>query len=100
MYDFLTGGLTAVNGGESYIKPLLVCGDSWIVRQSMNDQAKGLDSTGNVVDLTNNQGQATLVKDIPEYVRTQMVADMALRQPTYPVRIRGRHQRLISLTLV
>lgn len=105
MYDFLSGSLTAVNGGESQIKPLLVCGDSWVHRQSMDDQALELDSTGHVVGVKNNQGQPILIKDIPEYVQKQRVAVTILSGKSYPpeafpVRTRVDHEKSISLISV
>jgi hypothetical protein len=86
VYDFLSGSLTRVNAGNSVFRPMLVCGDSWVIRQSMSDQANALDGWGRVVPATDNYGEPLRIQDSLFYASEQRMTTAAKGQETFPVR--------------
>jgi hypothetical protein len=67
VYNFLRGIDTTVSAGQSTRRPLLVCGDSWTLRQRMSDQGHILDDAGRDIDAINEDGEPMSVADIGEY---------------------------------
>jgi PHD/YefM family antitoxin component YafN of YafNO toxin-antitoxin module len=51
----------------SAVKPLLVCGDSWVIRQTLNDQALNIDGMDRVIRITNKNGEPVLLGDDENY---------------------------------
>jgi hypothetical protein len=65
--DFLDDSNPATDGGLSAVKPLLVCGDSWVIRQTLNDQALNIDGMDRVIRITNKNGEPVLLGDDENY---------------------------------
>jgi hypothetical protein len=67
VYNFLRGTDSTVSAGRSTRKPLLVCGDSWTLRQSMNDEAYGLDSTDRRTVMKDKTERPLSIKQVQGY---------------------------------
>ena len=73
-----------MNGGESTVKPVLVCGDSWVIRQSMSDQALKLDAAGRAGPVPGRFGNQR-INDIPECQGKQEAAADLWKEEAFPV---------------
>jgi hypothetical protein len=67
------------------VKPVLVCGDSWVIRQSMSDQALKLDAAGRAVPVSGTFGRPERISDFPEYQNKKRAAADLRKEEAFPV---------------